>query len=54
LRTFIISQFAKTVIPDKSAYGGRDLESSEIYNIMILPGSRLASRFARLGRDDDL
>ena len=59
-----MSQFAEPVIPDESAKGRRDPESSESsmtsFDVWFpafagtLSGSRLASRFAGLGRDDDL
>ncbi len=58
-----MSQFAEPVIPDESASGGRDPESSESsmtsFGVWFpafagtLSGSRLASRFAGLGRDDE-
>ena len=57
-----MSQFAEPVIPDESAKGGRDPESSESsmtsFGVWFpafagtLSGSRLASRFTGLGRDD--
>jgi hypothetical protein len=59
-------EMATIVMPDESAYGGRDPwfdrlttlskiegESSEIQYNQILSGSRLAPRVAGLGRDDE-
>jgi len=50
----IVSQFAEAVIPDESAYGPPAAGSPDRLEYgLILPGSRLASRFASLGRDDE-
>ena len=59
-----MSQFAEPVIPDESAPGGRDPESSErsitSFGVWFpafagtLSGSRLASTAGGLGRDDVL
>jgi hypothetical protein len=62
-----MSQFAEPVIPDERRLAGRDPwfdmfttlsvvegNPAKIQYNRILSGSRPASRFARLGRDDDL
>jgi hypothetical protein len=58
-----MSQFTEPVIPDERRFAGRDPESSEgsttSFGVWFpafagtLSGSRLASRFAGFGRDDE-
>jgi len=45
---------SQPVIPDEAAEGERDPESSKSSYDQVISGSRLASRFAGLGRDDEL
>ena len=59
-----MSQFAEPVIPDELRFAEQDPESSECsmtsFDVWFpafagtLSGSRLASRFTGLGRDDEL
>ncbi len=49
-----MSQFAEPVIPDESAYADEIRNPLKVQYNQILSGSRLASRFAGLGRDDEL
>jgi hypothetical protein len=54
-RRFVeIVQTVEIVIPDESAKADEIRNPTRFVYSPILPGSRLASRFARLGRDDEL
>jgi hypothetical protein len=45
---------SQPVIPDEAAEGERDPESSKSSYDQVISGSRLASRFAELCRDDEI
>jgi hypothetical protein len=49
-----VSQFDKNVIPGEPKDCGRDPESRKVAEKSNHSGSRLASRFAGFGRDDEL
>ncbi len=49
-----MSQFAEPVFPDESALAGEIRNPATVQYNQVRSGSRLTSRFAGLGRDDEV
>jgi hypothetical protein len=54
LETVQIVEIIEIVIPDESTTADEIRNPTRFVYSQILPGSRLAARFARRGRDDEL